>query len=361
MAVFSLIAVVLLLEGMVLLSVRPWEDDSVAPGLVISPYAEIGLGDSVAVAPPAREHGGTAAAIHAGRPVEVASRAPAELRGGEAQAAVWKGRVVRQVTATPHPAPSPAVAPPRPQLEPVAPPPMAPPETVPAVAPPTPPPATPHLIANFEEGMRGWSASVGDVFPGLVRGTARDGQWASAIRLVGSQSGAHLVFADATGGPVRIEEGEAFAFGFSFYIQAMTYGTPGADNLIMRFTSDGAEGQVFGLQLWDPAPGEEGDGRGLWSSGEAMGGERFLAPVTERAWHDVVVSATASSQNLGSYEVYLDDQLVDTRGETSIIVPGRDYAQIEVGLLRDPELVRGTSEVRIDASKLGVSIASVRP
>ena len=88
-----------------------------------------------------------------------------------------------------------------------------------------------------------------------------------------------------------------------------------------------------------------------------MGGDRFLAPVSERTWHDVVISFRASSAGDGFYTLSLDGELVDARDEVSLIAPGSTSAQIEVGLLRDSTRVQGTSEIRLDAA----SLESVEP
>lgn len=358
MAVFSLIALLAVLAGMALLSLRPWEDESLAPRVVVSPEVEAALGDSVAVAPSEPSGVVPVGVADVGRSRSVAVPVAAVEHGSVPTFGISRGHPVKLAVATPSPPPP---------ARPLAPPPIPP--ALPPVAAPVeplvvavaPPPPTPHLVANFEEGMRGWSASVGDVLPGIVSGSVRDGSRASVVRLTGNQSGSHLIFGDAEGGPVQIHEGDVFAFGFSFYVQTMVYGQPGIDNLVMRLGSDGSEDRTFGLQLWDQGIGIQGGGRGLWSSGEAMGGDRFLAAVTERAWHDVAIGFTASSQGLGSYELYFDGQLVDARSDVSVIAPGSGYAQIEVGLLRDGDLVQGTSELRIDAAKFGDSLESILP
>ena len=118
----------------------------------------------------------------------------------------------------------------------------------------------------------------------------------------------------------------------------MVYGHPGAHNLIMQFKSDGEGSPNFGLQLWD-YEGDDGisGGKGLWSHGDAMGGDRFLAPVSEHAWHDVAIHFRASSHDDGFYEVFLDGSLIDSRSGVSMIVPGRSSAYIKTGLYRNGE------------------------
>jgi len=225
----------------------------------------------------------------------------------------------------------------------------------------------PHLVANFENGLQGWSTSAfDDVDPTVEPGIVRDGEKSSVIRLSGDQSSSQLILggdgSSSGAGAVQVHEGDEYAFGFSVYIETMVYGVPGADNLIMRLKSDASEAPAFGLQLWDlPGYPWEASQRGLWSSGEAVGGDRFLAAVPERVWHDVAIRFKASSQGEGFYEVYLDGQLVDAREAVSLIAPGSSYAQIEVGLFRDGDRVQGDSELHLDAAKLGDTLESVLP
>jgi hypothetical protein len=195
----------------------------------------------------------------------------------------------------------------------------------------------------------------------------RDGANASVIRLVGDQGSSRLILGGDGGigdgeDALQIVEGDQYAFAFSFYIETMVYGEPGADNLIMRLHGAGAETHSLGLQLWDFASSDWHNGaRGLWSSGDATGGPRFLGPIAEREWHDVVIHFKASAQGEGFYEVYLDGVVVDARGAVSLISPGSSYAQIEVGIIRDATRLQGTSEIRIDAAKLGDTLESVQP
>jgi len=234
------------------------------------------------------------------------------------------------------------------------------------VIPPNPPPA-PLVEADFEHGLSGWNiAGVGDVVPKVATDIVREGAKSSAIRLTGEQGRSELIFggngSGSTAGTVQFREGDEYFYGFSFYIQSMVYGGPGAHNLIMQFKSDDGGSPNFGLQLWDYA-GDDGvsGGRGLWSHGGAMGGDRFLAPVAERTWHDVVIHFKASSQGAGFYEVYLDGALIDSRSGVSMIVPGANYAYIKDGLYRNGGEIPGTSEIRLDAAKLGETLESVLP
>src|SRR5262249_59322165 len=156
--------------------------------------------------------------------------------------------------------------------------------------PPSPPPApapetSTKLVADFEEGLNGWStAPAGNIPPRVTRGGVRDGASASTFRLTGEQSRSQLILGGngGTEGAIQIHDGDQYVFGFSFDIQSMAYGEPGADNVMVEFLSDASDTRTFGLQLWQNAIADPlGVGRGLWASGEAMGGDRFLAPVSE--------------------------------------------------------------------------------
>jgi Polysaccharide lyase len=252
------------------------------------------------------------------------------------------------------PAPStPAPTAPETPAEPVL---VSAPPATPAPAPAAEPEAKTKLVANFENGLDGWStAPAGNIPPRVVRGVVRDGANASAVRLTGEQSRSLLAFGGegGSGDAVQIHEGDEYTFAFSFYIQSMSYGEPGADNVILQFMSDASDTRTLGLQLWQDGIADPlNSGRGLWASGDAMGGDRFLAPLAERTWHDVMIRFRASSQGDGFYILSLDGELLDARGEISLIAPGSSSAQIEVGLLRDSTVVQGTSEIRLDAASL---------
>ncbi len=215
--------------------------------------------------------------------------------------------------------------------------------------------------------MSGWNtAGVGDVVPRVTTDIVRDGAQSSAVRLTGEQDRSELILGGngggSTAGTVQFREGDEYFYGFSFYIETMVYGGPGAHNLIMQFKSADSGSPNFGLQLWDYAgDGGQGGGRGLWSHGNAMGGDRFLAPVPEQTWHDIVIHFKASSAGAGFYEVYLDGVQIDSRSGVSMIVPGAPYAYIKDGLYRNGEEIPGTSEIRLDAAKLGDTMESVMP
>jgi hypothetical protein len=223
------------------------------------------------------------------------------------------------------------------------------------------------LDAGFEQGLANWNtAGVGEVVPAVVGDVVRSGARSSYVALDGSQGRSELILGGngggSTEGMVEFHEGDEYWYGFSFYIESMVYGGPGAHNLIMQFKSEGEGSPNFGLQLWD-YEGDDGEsgGRGLWSSGDAMDGDRFLAPVDEQAWHDVVIHFKASRADAGFYEVFLDGQLVDSRSGVSMIRPDRDYAYVKNGLYRNGDEIPGRSELRLDAVRLGRSSSAVAP
>lgn len=351
------------LAAAALLILRPWDSgsDSAPLQLPDPPRFEAGLGDGIAVAPGGGRDGpaiADARAVPAKIAVPVVDPPPVSDPISLSQVAVSPARPVAASRPVSVPVPAPATP-----VVPVAAPVEAPPAPAP-VSLPTPPaaPQAPHLIADFENGLEGWStAATSEVTPRLVSGIVRDGERSSLVRLTGSRSRSQLVLGGDGGvgeeNTVQIREGDEYAFAFSFYIQAMTYGEPGVDNAILRLKSDASESPAFGLQLWDSTLGE----RGLWSSGDAVGGDRFLAPVEEQVWHDAIVHFRASSLDTGFYAVYLDGELVDARDTVSVIAPGSTYAQIEVGLYRDGAQVPGTSEIRVDAARLGLMLESVQP
>ena len=86
----------------------------------------------------------------------------------------------------------------------------------------------------------------------VVRGVVRDGSSASVFRLTGEQSRSLLIVGGAGGseGAVQIHEGDEYTFSFSFYVQSMVYGEPGADNVLVQFMSDASDTRTLGLQLW---------------------------------------------------------------------------------------------------------------
>jgi len=215
------------------------------------------------------------------------------------------------------------------------------------------------IDAGFDRGFTGWSmAGVGDVEPTIATDLVDSGSASGKVILEGSQDRSELIL-DGSGSPmgpgiITFTEGDEYFYGFSFLIKRMQYGGPGAHNLITQFKSDGDESPAFGLQLWD----FEGE-RGLWSHGEAMDNDRFLAPVTHNEWHDVVIHFEASRKDRGFYEVFLDGELVDSGDDVSMILPQRELGYLKTGLYRNGGQIPGTSEMRIDSARLGTSMAQV--
>jgi Polysaccharide lyase len=168
----------------------------------------------------------------------------------------------------------------------------------------------------------------------------------------------------AGGGPagagpeaVEVPVGEQRTLSFSFYGLPSGFRPPGDENLIVRFEGEDSETPTFGLQLWD----DGGDQRGLWSSGEAMDGERFLAPVEEGVWHRAVLFFQAASDGDGFYLLFLDGQPIEARAGVSLIDPDDEFTRIEVGLFREGGPVVGSPEVLFGPVQVDESLESVIP
>jgi hypothetical protein len=223
------------------------------------------------------------------------------------------------------------------------------------------------MEAGFESGLSGWNiGGVGEAVPTVVGDIVRTGTRSGKVILTGSQNRSELILG-GNGGPSidsmkKFFEGDEYYYSFSFYIQSMVYGHPGAHNLIMQLKGNDSGSPAFGLQLWDYV-GDNGqyrsNPRGLWSHGSGMGGDRFLAPAAEHVWHDVVIHFRTSRVGAGFYQVYLDGVLVDSRSDTSLLVPEASFGYIKNGLYRNGGRIPGTSEIRLDAARLGTSFASV--
>jgi hypothetical protein len=223
------------------------------------------------------------------------------------------------------------------------------------------------IDAGFENGLFNWNtAGVGDVIPTVASDVIRSGGSAGRFLLTGDQGRSELILGGNGGGSandtIELSEGAEGYYAFSFFIGTMVYGEPGAHNLIMQFKGDDDGSPNFALQLWD-YEGDDGEdgGRGLWSHSEAMDGDRFLAPAAEQQWHDVLIHYKVSGVDAGFYEVYLDGQMVDSRSGVSIIPPDASSVYIKNGIYRDGDSSPGTSELRIDAAKLGPTAESVVP
>jgi hypothetical protein len=159
-------------------------------------------------------------------------------------------------------------------------------------------------------------------------------------------------------GPVQIHEGDEYAYSFSFYIQPEVYRAPGEENMILRVGDEMDQSHSLGLQLWDDGSGTQ---RGLWASGEAMDGERFLAPVTEGAWHEVVLYFQASSEDDGLYLLLLDGVPIDTRAWVSLIDSTAGYGLLEAALFRDGERVTGSPEIYFGPARLSETLEPAIP
>lgn len=125
--------------------------------------------------------------------------------------------------------------------------------------------------------------------------------------------------------PLEVGAGDEGSVSYSFVVGPTSYTAPGEDSSILRFADPSGEAPTFALQLWDDGAGQQG----LWSSGAAMGGERFLAPLAEGA-HELTVEYVASSEEEGLYRVSLDGQTVDWRAWVSLLPPG-GVALLETG------------------------------
>lgn len=332
LAIVSLVALLAALALVAVVSLQPWAANSVTPHLRIAPEPRIALGDSVAVVPGRRVAVATARPAGAGAQTFVADKVES---GGAAPRPVV-GIASAHAVASPgpgHPATG-SPSPPQPDPLPAQQPPQAPVAT-PVSAPVASPSPEPVAAAPATRPASGIGSHPG---PGTAGGPGP--------------------IAGEVSGPVPIQEGDEYAFSFSFYIEPSAYRAPGEDNLIVRFLDEANESYSFGLQLWDDGSGAQ---RGLWASGDAMGGERFLAPLAERAWHQVVVDFEASSDGDGLYLLLLDGKPIDARAWVSLIEPGSSEALLDAGLVRDGERVAGASDIYFGPMLLGETLESVIP
>jgi hypothetical protein len=160
------------------------------------------------------------------------------------------------------------------------------------------------------------------------------------------------------GEPIAVNDGDEIALSFLVQVAPTAYRLPGEENLILRLGSEAGEEPSLGLQLWDDGSGE---GRGLWSSGEAMGGERFLAPLSEGAWHRVTIYLQASSSDDGFYLLTLDGEPIEARAWVGLIESEGGSAQLEIGLFRDGQRISDPTDVFFGPAMLGDSLESVQP
>ena len=268
-----------------------------------------------------------------------------------------RSRVIggEQPTSTPTSAPEPAPAVP---TEPQSTPPPSVEETASAPAPaPSPAPTSSLVEAGFENGLQNWNtAGVGEVVPTTASDIVREGSKAARVALTGTQKRSELILG-GTGtdefDPWKFNEGDEYFYGFSFYIDSMVYGYPGAHNLIMQLKGHDEESPYFALGLWDYG------NRGLWVEEGETSVNRFLSPVSEHQWHDVAVHFRDSATGTGFYEVFLDGSLIGSRNNVSLMSKSADFAYIKNGIYRSSKLT-GTSEIRLDAAKLGRTWDSVQ-
>jgi hypothetical protein len=296
LAIVSLIALLVALAVAVLISLQPWGDDSTTvPQLNLAPEVGIGLDDAVEAPPgrqlaiaPAQPAGGGEGRL-AGNELAVAS-GPAQARTDIAPAQV--------VTSDRQDVPGGPSRPPAPKPVPSQPAPA--PEPVPVSAPvsaPAPEAAPPSRTPGY-----------GTPPPGPIAGGVDPGEEAPRP----SDS-------------VEIHPGEELEYPFSFAVESTSFRSPGEDAPVLRIRSEESASASFGLQLWDDGAGQ----RGLWASGDAMGGQRFLAPLAEGVAHQATLYLRASSEADGFYLLTVDGQPVDARAWISLIDSGSSYALIE--------------------------------
>jgi hypothetical protein len=327
-AVFCLAVLLLVLGIVALLSLPQWGEDPVIPDLGVVPESGIGLDDAVAVARPQQSVGVARARLVGSKgPRLVTSPAAGTVRASDARTGLGAAQVVTTAVATRPPTGSPQ----SPPAESAPPPPQG--TLVPVTTPVSAPVSSPTPVAAPTRPQPGGSQPQpipsGEPAPGGV------------VR-----------------GPVEIYEGDEYVYAFSFYIQPSVYRAPGEDNLILRFGDEADQNHSLGLQLWDDGSGGQ---RGIWASGGAMGGERFLAPLTEGTWHDVVLYLQASSENDGLYLLLLDGEPIDTRAWVSLIDSAGAHGLLEAGLFREGERVEDTADVYFGPARLGGSLESVIP
>jgi len=322
------LVVLLALLGLVALnSARPWEDESVGPSLSLAPGLGAAPGGAGGVGQSAGPALADARPAAGDRPAPASTGAAADGAAAAPRVAVSRARPVAHLSPSlatvPQPQPQPAPA----ELAPAAPAPA--PVAVPVAA-PSPQPQPEPAVAEPDAGK----PSGGGGSPGP--GTA----------------GVDLSFPFAA---FKVEEGEAYLLSASFQLGPAAFRPPGGDNLLVQFNSAGGDAPSFGLQLWDDGLGR----RGLWSSGAAMGGERFLAPLAES--HLVEVYFQASSEGTGFYLAFLDGEAIDARAGVSLIDPGSERATVEVGLFRDGEFVPAGPEVVFAAASLAEASGPLLP
>lgn len=328
MAVFCLAVLLVALGIAAALSVPQLGEDSVIPEVSVAPDTGIGLDDAVAV-PPLRQ-----LAVASGHPAvaggpRLAASVVAGAGADSAGVGVGSARVVATVAPAGPPTAPPTGSPQSPAAEP-APQPTPNPVVVP-VSTPAPAPVAVPTPPQPEPGTR----PPGTQPPGPIPSGGGDLVW----------------------GPVQVHDGDEYAYSFSFYAHPVAYRAPGEDNLILRIGDETDQNHSFGLQLWD----DDNAQRGLWASGEAMDGERFLAPLAEGVWHQVVLYLQASSGDDGFYLLLLDGEPIDTRAWIDLIGSEDDHGLLEAGLFREGERINVSPEIVFGPTRLSATLESVIP
>lgn len=301
LVVVSAIAMVVALVAL-LLALNPLPPTALGPRVGLAPGIGVGLGDSSPVAP--------------GRTLAIA---PAEAAGGAggpalAVAATVAESAPRTVTSLASArAVATVVASPPAKTTPKAP--AA--EAAPVVAPEPPSPPAPEPVAT-------------EPVPTPVEAAAPEPVAAMPVQVPyapGFQPGPVPAGVEPPPGfpaeLLEVRDGDEGEVSLPFVVEPTSFGAPGEDDTIVRFADPAGGDPAFALQLWDDGAGQ----RGLWSSGDAMGGERFLSPLSEGE-HELSVEFVASTEEDGLYRVVLDGQTIDWRGWVSLL-PAAGMAWLE--------------------------------
>jgi hypothetical protein len=160
-----------------------------------------------------------------------------------------------------------------------------------------------------------------------------------------------------------VRDGGEYVFTFWFRIEGLEWQPLGNENLLLRIVGEAGGAPTLGLQLWEWSDGEwfEPPLRGLWASGAAAGGDRFLTALGEAEWHRADLDFRASSSGDGRYLLLLDGTPVDERDGVSLIEAGSAGAEVGVGLFRDGRQVPGDSGITIADPTLFERVAAQPP
>lgn len=296
-----MIALLVALACGLLVALQPWAPTSVAPQLGLAPGIGVALGEATPV------EAGSALAVAEARPVpyDSGTRLEAEpatvaASGADLEAGIAPARALSRSGEGRS-----TEAPEAPGSE--------PPTAIPVAAPESPPEAITAPTVISQPAI---------VTPGPGKGGLGGGPSGPISAGTGED--------DGVAEPIEIGEGEERTVSFSFYVAPTAYRVPGDESAILRFIASAGEAPTFALQIWDDGIG----GRGLWASGAAMGGERFLAPLAEGVWHSVALYFVASGEEDGLYLLTLDGEQVDMRAWVSLL-PAGGSAWLETGLFRE--------------------------